>query len=240
MTSPDLHQLSGAYALDALDELERRRFEQHLAGCEACLVEVASFHATLADVADTQHATPPATLRDAVLDEVDRTRQVSPVLEIHTRRFDVTRVLRVAAGFLVVAVVGLSVLSSQLSARVGELEQLAAPVSEVLRAPDAVALREATTEDGAVVRVLAAPSTGNAVLVVDGLASIDTDLAYQLWLVDADGQPVSAGMLELDGAGDADSIVSGDLGSAVALAVSIEPAGGSPAPTSDPVAIVEL
>ena len=29
----DLHHLSGAYAVDALDDAERTAFEQHLAGC---------------------------------------------------------------------------------------------------------------------------------------------------------------------------------------------------------------
>ena len=34
--SPDLHHLSGAYAVDALDEAERSAFERHLAVCAAC------------------------------------------------------------------------------------------------------------------------------------------------------------------------------------------------------------
>ena len=34
----DLHTLSGAYALDALDDTERERFEQHQQRCEDCLV----------------------------------------------------------------------------------------------------------------------------------------------------------------------------------------------------------
>ena len=39
--SPDLHHLSGAYAVDALDDAERTSFEQHLAGCADCRAEVA-------------------------------------------------------------------------------------------------------------------------------------------------------------------------------------------------------
>ena len=38
----DLHKLTGAYAVDALDELERARFEQHLTECDDCRAEVAS------------------------------------------------------------------------------------------------------------------------------------------------------------------------------------------------------
>ena len=32
----DLHLLSGAYAVDALDDLERARFEAHLRTCADC------------------------------------------------------------------------------------------------------------------------------------------------------------------------------------------------------------
>ena len=38
----DIHALSGAYAVDALDDIERARFERHLAECADCRAEVAS------------------------------------------------------------------------------------------------------------------------------------------------------------------------------------------------------
>ena len=38
----DIHALSGAYAVDALDDIERARFEQHLAECADCRAEVAA------------------------------------------------------------------------------------------------------------------------------------------------------------------------------------------------------
>ena len=44
--SPDLHHLSGAYAVDALDDAERTSFEQHLAVCADCRAEVAELSAT--------------------------------------------------------------------------------------------------------------------------------------------------------------------------------------------------
>ena len=50
MTS-ELHHLAGAYALDALEESERAAFEQHLASCDWCTVEVADFRATAAVLA---------------------------------------------------------------------------------------------------------------------------------------------------------------------------------------------
>ena len=37
--NPEVHSLAGAYALDALDDLERAAFDRHLRECEACRAE---------------------------------------------------------------------------------------------------------------------------------------------------------------------------------------------------------
>ena len=41
--SGDIHALSGAYAVDAVDDLERAMFERHLAQCGTCRAEVDTF-----------------------------------------------------------------------------------------------------------------------------------------------------------------------------------------------------
>ncbi|MEZ5201053.1 MAG: zf-HC2 domain-containing protein [Micropruina glycogenica] len=64
------HDLIGAYALDALDAAERAAFEQHLAECEACQVELIGLRETLDDLADDTAVEPPPALRDAVLGAV--------------------------------------------------------------------------------------------------------------------------------------------------------------------------
>jgi anti-sigma factor RsiW len=45
------HELSAAYALDALDGDELEAYETHLAGCEQCRGDVASFRATASALA---------------------------------------------------------------------------------------------------------------------------------------------------------------------------------------------
>ena len=59
----DIHALSGAYAVDALDELERVGFERHLAGCATCQAEVASLREATAAMADDAALAPPPELR---------------------------------------------------------------------------------------------------------------------------------------------------------------------------------
>ena len=47
----DIHDLTAAYALDALDEHEAREFEAHLAQCERCRDELARLSESAAALA---------------------------------------------------------------------------------------------------------------------------------------------------------------------------------------------
>ena len=66
----DMHPLSGAYAVDALDDIERARFERHLAECPDCAAEVASLREAAAMLAHSVDTGPSAELRAKVLAEI--------------------------------------------------------------------------------------------------------------------------------------------------------------------------
>ena len=86
----DIHALSGAYAVDAVDDIERASFERHLAGCPTCRAEVASLREASALLADAATTTPPPALRDAVLSDITRVRPLPPVTvggPVHRRRW---------------------------------------------------------------------------------------------------------------------------------------------------------
>jgi anti-sigma factor RsiW len=82
----DLHPLVGLYVVDALDDEERHRFEEHLAGCAACSAEVSEFRATTGRLGNLMAENPPPALRSAILERVSGTRQVSPVARPSRRR----------------------------------------------------------------------------------------------------------------------------------------------------------
>ena len=84
--SPDLHHLSGAYAVDALDDAERASFEQHLAGCADCRAEVAELSATAGSLASLTETTPPPSLRDSVLSGIAQVRPLPPPTRMSRRR----------------------------------------------------------------------------------------------------------------------------------------------------------
>ena len=84
----DIHALSGAYAVDALDDIERARFERHLAVCAECRAEVASLRETTGLLAETTRPTRPPGLRDRVLAGIATVRPLPPVTAPSYRRRD--------------------------------------------------------------------------------------------------------------------------------------------------------
>lgn len=276
---PDLHTLTGAYAVDALPEDERVLFEAHLAACGACGQEVQELQATAARLGATFVAGPPAALRARVLAEIDGVRQERPAPLADATRDElaarrpvprwVASGLGVAAALLLVAVGGLAAVvvslqaqvadlevvagaaeqtSSQLSTvteRLSELEQQAtdAPVlttsavTDVLAAPDAVTV--SVTHDDVLGRVVASPTRGEAVFIAEGWEPAPHQHTYVLWLITPEGA-APAGLFDPDERGRATRVMTGDVAAATAVGITIEPEGGSPVPSDDPMMVLQL
>lgn len=66
----DLHGAVGSYVVHALDEPELSEFEAHIAGCDRCSNEIASFNETLAEMSADFEVSPPAELRSSVLSAI--------------------------------------------------------------------------------------------------------------------------------------------------------------------------
>lgn len=235
----DIHTLTGAYAADALDDEERRFFERHLDDCGACAQEVAELQATTARLGAAVAVPPPPDLRARVLAEVERTRQDKPRMSPGRvgRPSWTGRLAPVAAAFALL-VVGAGAVVGYYQGQMGALEERQARVDEVMAAPDA-RMVESHGEDGAMARAVVSPSMGEAVLVVDRMAPAPSEHTYELWLIDDDGA-TPAGMFDIGDTGRTTQLLSGDFDGAYAIGVTVEPMGGSPEPTSDPVMMLEL
>ena len=70
MEADAIHELTAAYALDALDEQDEREYEAHLARCPSCREELASLAGTATSLAyGVESPAPPPDLRDRILDQ---------------------------------------------------------------------------------------------------------------------------------------------------------------------------
>jgi anti-sigma factor RsiW len=81
MTTDDAHDLTAAYALDALDREEREAFRRHCADCPGCAGETARQQEAATWLALAAARTPPTPLKVRVLAEAARTPQLPPVLQ---------------------------------------------------------------------------------------------------------------------------------------------------------------
>jgi len=76
---------------------------------------------------------------------------------------------------------------------------------------------------------------GESVLLVNGLEQLPEDKVYELWYIDGDGSPISAGLFTIPDSGHTYSVLEGEMTAGATVGVTVEPAGGSKQPTTEPV-----
>ena len=234
----DLHSLSGAYALDALEEgTERDRFIRHMSRCQSCAAEVRGFREVATAMAFAAAAEAPAELRGRVLAAAVRTRQLPPEVKTHARPRRARGWVPWLSGVVATASIVVAVLFGFAQAHTRQqLNQARAEnqaISLLLAAPKAKLLTQTVTGGGTATVVLAADRHELAV-IMNGLPALPAGKVYQLWLI---GKPkiVSAGLLPPSGQALASGVVKGDT-----LGLTVEPAGGSAQPTTTPILALPL
>ncbi|NUT21780.1 MAG: anti-sigma factor [Hamadaea sp.] len=237
----DLHLLTGAYALDALDDAEREAFERHLRTCPTCVAEVVGLREAAVRLADDSWSSPPPRLREQVLERVHGTRQLAPTPTGRASRWRRRAAFALAAGLIAAVAGGVTYLVQdqrvrQEQAARAEAEQRQARIEAVLTASDAV-VRTSPVTGGGRITVVSAASQDAAVVVVAGADAPPSDRAYELWTVQ--GTTAHPAAVLAPGQGTSTHYVSG-IGGADLIAMTIEPASGSATPTLPIVAQVRL
>jgi len=245
----DLHSLSGAYALDALEGgAERDRFTRHLGRCQTCASEVRGFCEVATAMAFAATAEAPPELRDRVLAAAARTRQLPPEVMSHARPRR-TRAWPhnvpwvpwlsgvVAAASIVVAVLfGFAQAHTQ-----QELNQIRAEnqaIALVLSAPHVQLLSQTSTKGGVATVVLAA-DLHRLVVTTSGLPALPAGHVYQLWLI-GKTKIVSAGLLPEATSGQTAPVLASGVVKGDTLGLTVEPAPGSAQPTTKPIVALPL
>ena len=254
MTHDDFDDLAPAYAVGALDGDDRVRFESHLAGgCAVCEGSLRDTAETLAGLArEEPRAIPPAHVKEMLV------RRVAESAPPASRGRGVSAPWRWLGATAVVASLlaafTATVVAGRYEARLGRVARETAAIRAQLGA-DQAALATELASYREVVDLLRDPATrvvtlgpqgptspavGRVVwsatkggrLFVANLAPPPSGKTYEVWTI-GEGAPRPAGLLTVTPEGTANQrIEPPSTGATVnGFAVSLEPAGGVPAPT---------
>ncbi|MGM1030732.1 MAG: anti-sigma factor domain-containing protein [Actinomycetota bacterium] len=257
-----IDDLAAAYALDALSPAERARFEAEAS--PAALAEAAALADTAALLAGDP-VEPPPTLRASVLDAIRREPQLdaeppaapseafsAPAVPAAVQPVSVEPA-RASAGpgpaerrararwrplrtiGAIAAGAALLLGGVALGTQLGE-DSTDEALGAVVSAADAER-GEVELPDGSTATVVWSAERGQSVILFDGLTAAPAGSTYQAWYIDADG-PQSAGTFDASDGATA-FLLDGAFTAGAAVGVTVEPDGGSDAPTTDPILVVE-
>ena len=231
MEADALHDLTAAYALDALDPEEARRYEAHLAGCARCRDDLAALAEAASALAyATEEAAPPPELRARILQQAQRER--SNVVPLRSRWLvPAAAAAAVAASVAIALGIWAASLSNKLDRRTTALSAQQR-ITAILSDPNATTTAAADGRG----RLVVSP-VGDAVLVVDRLGSAPSGRTYEAWVA-AGGSPQRAGTFH--GGGDGNVVLlARPVPPAAKVLVTLERDGGVSAPTTHPLLTVQ-
>lgn len=237
-----------AYSLGALDADQPAALEAHLETCDDCKAELAGYRNIATGLL---HAlppqTPPARLRRKLLTQLPSASKRTPsLLPLSNGRFSIGQLLNAA---VVLALIGVNLFSVS---QIRELRREQALLTERFSAEQAAIgmLAYPNTQIHMIVpdvqnltgSVLVDKDRPMAVLFLWNLPELDAAQSYQIWLINAQGDRISAGFIRpAEGSYTTALIQSAmPLGEFIAIGVTIEPAGGSEQPTGERLLVVEL
>lgn len=241
-------ELKDAYVLGALPQEEQAEFERYLAAHPERQAEVDELGTFVNLLAFSPHQQePPPELRRKVMEVVEaeaaprRVRRRPMFARIREYLSGRNLALGVAA-MLVIGLLSWNVLlQDQVQDLTGQVEE--AQTEE--RRPERRQVQEGRTiplegkwaQQGASAEV-ASIDEDRVVLVAENLPSVPENRTCQIWVIH-DDVPTPSGLFDPDGDVTATAVTTA-IEKADAIAVTVEPAGGSEKPTSDPVLLTEL
>jgi anti-sigma-K factor RskA len=232
MDARDLHELTAAYALDALDGDDAEAYEAHLGQCERCRDDLATLREPVAALAwAIDSPPPPPRLRSRILDAAAAERVNVVPLPARGNPW----VLRTTAALASVAActaIGLGLWAGSLSRSIDHQRATSAAAlraAQILADPTARRIR---LEGGR--GLVAVDRDGQGVLVVDRLPAAPSGKTYEAWVIPSGAAPRPAGLFR---GGSAASVLALKqmVPDGAVVAATVERSGGVSAPTQKPL-----
>ena len=234
----EAHTLAGPYAMDAISEPDRVRFERHLAGCDECRREVAGLREATARLAAATAAPPPPAMKERVMAAVAATRQQPPLEPLPTasrpwharRRVRIRLALAAAAAAVAGVAVFLGVSNGSMQDQLNRDQASSQQVAAVLTARDAT-MKTGAVRGGGTVTIVMSHSMRELVFTAADLRALPAAWGYELWLAGPAGdRPVV--MLPAGRHGMAGPVVASGLRPGDHLVLTAEPSDGASRPTT--------
>jgi anti-sigma-K factor RskA len=245
----DAHTLAGAYAMDAISEPDRVRFERHLTGCDECTQEIASLREATARLGAATAAPLPAGLKERVMAAAAVTRQQAPAAEPDSParvgamskagawlgslawpgRLALAAAGAAATAALAVAVV-FGVSNGSMQQQLNQAQASSQQIAVVLTAKDA-RMMTGSVAGGGTATIVMSHSRHALVFTAAGLHELPSSRGYELWLIGPAGTRAVA-MLPRGSHGMTGPVIASGLHEGDHLALTDEPAGGSSQPSA--------
>jgi anti-sigma-K factor RskA len=249
-----------AYALGAVDADEKALVEGALDDCPQARAELESYRVMLESMREDvpQIAPPPALaekLQAAIAAEPVRSVPAEPAAPLRTERPAAAKsshtgwyAAAAAIALLLISNLLWSISSRDLAARNARLSEDNVMLTTLLESQQDQPLLasltgarsarlEATGDAGGYALVFWPPQEDFGMLYTDQMPPLGADQVYQLWLLREDGERVSAGIFDVDASGRGTLFFTApaQVDSFDLAGITAEPAGGSPAPTMNPL-----
>lgn len=201
----ELHDMVGAYVLNALNEEEEEAFRAHLAGCPTCQAEVEQL-SRVVDVLPLaiDRVEPPAGLRDRILREVSPgtptggltvMESLAPARRARRHGPAPWQGFTAAAAAVVLAAAGAWSIGRQSGNNTSPRGTVAmAAVAKALAHGGQVRYVQGAAVPSGVGAAVVQPRRGPAIFIVDGMKRAPAGKVYELWLIRDRQPPRSAGV----------------------------------------------
>lgn len=239
MVHDDYKEMIPAQALSALDSVEERALEEHLAECAECRRDLAEWQATAASLSLSADPAEPSTqVRERILQRVQtdlQSKSRANVFRLQRPQRSLWNSLgsfgTIAAVVLFAALIITVIVLWRQNRRLKQENQ----VAQFIFSPGSTTVKElkGTTEAPNASAKMLIDWQGHALMIVNGLPRPPQGKEYQLWFIEPKGPPKPRRTFSTDNAGK--GLVEERVGEVVreygVFAVTLEPAGGVQAPT---------
>jgi anti-sigma-K factor RskA len=254
----ELHTLAGPYVMDAVTPEERANFAAHLTDCAQCRDDVREMREATARLGVAAMVRPRPELKEQTMRAAFRISQLAPAVDASPggdavlsqddqvarrrlaprgRPFPLSARFALASAALVAAAATtFGLIAGNMMEQLHHTQRQDHMIATVLNASDVVILTARVTTGGTAT-VIMSHHEHRLVFTAHGLRPLPDGMGYELWLM-GPANVRSAGMLRTETDGMAGPAVVSGVEQGDAIGVTVEPAGGSPLPSSTVVVMI--